>query len=214
LPTNLKELNKFDYTTEEVKLFRKLSSPKKIQDYVNSVPFNFSQRGFYYSPRGVLKKVKMDCLEGAIFAAAALEFYGEKPLILDLRSSTKPYDYDHILAVFKVDGFFGAISKTNHAVLRYREPVYRSVRELVMSFFHEYFLTDGRKTLREYSDPLDLSYFNKINWRTTDKSLWPIHERLDKVKHYKILTPKQIRNLRKVDKIEIKASWEEEYKKK
>ena len=154
----------------------------------------------------------MDCLEGAIFAAAVFEFHKYKPLILDLRSSTKPFDYDHILAIFKIDGYFGAISKTNHSVLRYREPVYKSIRELVMSFFHEYFLTDGRKTLREYSEPLNLSYFHKMEWRTTSKNLWTIHEHLDKIKHHKILTSKQVKNLRRVDKIEIKASWEEEYR--
>ncbi len=204
----------FGYTKNEIKLFRKLNSPKKIQDYINSIPFNFRKDGFYASPRFIIKNKKMDCLEGAIFAAAVLEFNGERPLLLDLRSATKPFDYDHVLAIFKQYGCFGAISKTNHAVLRYREPVYKSVRELVMSFFHEYFLTDGRKTLREYSEPLNLLRFNKLNWRTTKDNLWPIHEHLDKIKHYKILSSKQIKNLRKVDKIEIKASWEEEYKKK
>ena len=202
---------KFDYNREEKKLFRKLNSPKKIQDYLNSIPFNFSERKNYFSPRFVLKKKKADCLEGAMFAAAVLEFHGAKPWLLDLRSSKKPWDYDHVVAVFRSDGFFGAISKTNHAVLRYREPIYKSIRELVMSYFHEYFLTDGKKTLREYSDLIDLSKL-KLNWRTGDGNLWSIHQYLDKAKHYKILSPRQIKNLRKVDKIEIRASWGEEYK--
>ncbi len=199
------------YTKEETRLFKKLDSPKKIQDYLNEIPFNFRDDGFYSSPRFVIKNKTVDCLEGAIFAATVLEFYKYKPLILDLRSSKKPFDYDHVLAVFEVDGFWGAISKTNHAVLRYRDPIYKNVRELVMSYFNEYFLEDGKKTLREYSEPLNLNYCNKLHWRTTDKSLWEIHEKLDRQKHHKILSPKQIRNLRKVDKIEIMASWEEEY---
>ncbi|MEQ1561715.1 MAG: hypothetical protein ABL899_03295, partial [Nitrospira sp.] len=122
-------------------------------------------------------------------------------------------DYDHVVSVFRIDGFFGAISKTNHGVLRYREPVYKTVRELAMSYFHEYFLNNGQKTLREYSDPFDLNYFNKINWRTSEKDLSEIHEHLDKIKHHKILSQKQIKNLRKADKIEIEAGKLVEYKK-
>ena len=204
----------FGYNKEEKKLFLKLNSAKKIQDYLNSIPFNFEEKwGTCLSPRWVIKMKKADCLEGAIFASAVLEFHGHKPLLLDLRSVKRPYDYDHVLAVFKQDGFFGAISKTNHSVLRYREPVYKSIRELVMSFFHEYFLDNGKKTLREYSDLFDLSKL-KINWRTTEKDLKEIHNQLDKIKHHKILSPRQIKNLRKADKIEIKAGKIIEYHKK
>ena len=206
-----KDMNKYGYSISEMRLFHRLNSPQKIQDYINSIPFNFSERKNYLSPRFVIKNKKADCLEGAIFAAMVLEFHGEKPWLLDLRSTKKPWDYDHVVAVFKKDGFFGAISKTNHAVLRYREPVYKSIRELVMSYFHEYFLTNGQKTLREYSELFDLNKLNKLDWRITGGNLWEIHEYLDKIKHHKILTQKQIKNLRKVDRIEIKASWEEEY---
>jgi hypothetical protein len=194
-----------DYSKDEIKLFRKLSSPKKIQDYVNSLRFNFRKDGIFSSPRVVVRNKKADCLEGALLASAILEFYGYKPLILDLRSATKPFDYDHIVALFRQYKCFGAISKTNHAVLRYREPVYKTVRELVMSYFHEYFLEDGRKTLREYSKPFDLSTIKHIDWRTTESNLWEIHEILDKIKHYPILSKKQIINLRKADKIELLA---------
>lgn len=204
-----------NYTPVEIKVFKKLTTPAKIQDYINKIPFNFDEKhDSCLSPREVLRQKKADCVEGAIFAAAVLEFHGHKPLLIDFRSVKKPYDYDHVVAIYKVDGFFGAISKTNHSVLRYREPIYKSVRELVMTYFHEYFLTNGLKSLREYSDPLDLNYFNNINWRTTEKNLSSVLVRLDKIKHYKILTPKQIKNLRKVDRIEIKGSWEEEHKQK
>lgn len=207
-------MNKYGYEDKEVKLFKKLNSPQKIQDYIKSTPFNFDERpGTCMSPRMVLKTHKADCVEGAILASAILEFHGHKPLLLDLRSVKKPYDYDHVVAVFKVDGCFGAISKTNHAVLRYRDAVYKSVRELVMSYFNEYFLEDGQKTLREYSELLDLNKFNKIDWRTTEKDLHQILNKLDSIKHHQILNKKQIKNLRKVEKIEIDASWEEEHKK-
>ena len=155
-------MKKSAYTKEEIKLFRRLNTPSKLQDYLNALPFNFLDRGVTLSPRMVLKKNKADCFEGALLAAAVLEFHRYKPLILDLRSVKKPYDYDHVVAVFKKDGCFGAISKTNHAVLRYREPAYKTLRELVMSYFHEYFLNTGKKTLREYSELFDLNYFNNI----------------------------------------------------
>ena len=152
-----------------------------------------------------------------MFAAAVLEFHGHKPWLLDLRSENKSHDDDHVVAVFKQYGCFGAISKTNHAVLRYREPIYKSRRELALSFFHEYFLNNGKKTLREYSPLLDLSRFDpgsranlatgqiKVHWRTASEDLFQIPEFLDKLKHYTILSKKPIKNLRKADKIEIKA---------
>jgi hypothetical protein len=203
---------KSDYTKEEIKLFRRLNSPQKIQDYLNSLRFNFREDGVFSSPRVIIKNKKADCLEGALFASAVLEFHGHKPLILDLRSAKKPFDYDHIIAVWKQDGCFGAISKTNHAVLRYREPVYKTLRELVMSYFHEYFLDSGKKTLREYSKPLDLNKLNRLNWRTTEENLWEIHEVLDDIKHYPILSLKQVKNLRKADEIEILAGKIVQYK--
>jgi hypothetical protein len=144
-------------------------------------------------------------MEGAMFAAAVLEFHGSKPIIIDLRSTVRPYDFDHVIAVFKQFGCFGAISKTRHAVLRYREPVYKTIRELVMSYFHEYFLQSGKKTLREYSTLFDLNQCNDLEWRTSAKKLFEIPERLDAAKHMPIVTPEQIRDLRLADPIEIRA---------
>lgn len=183
---------------------KQLSSPAKIQDFLNILPFNFEKHGeTCYSPRMVIKYRTAHCMEGAMFAAAALRKLGHPPLVVDLRATKK--DFDHVVAVFKVKGAWGAISKTNHAVLRYREPIYRDIHELVMSFFHEYFLDSGRKTLREYSDPFDLSKFDKRNWETSDKNLFFIPDALDRSKHHKILTQQQLRNLRKADPIEIKS---------
>lgn len=208
--------NAHEYTPEEIRFFKKLNTPQKIQDYLNKLPFNFEEKGdTNMSPRCVLREGVAQCFEGALFAAAVLEFHGGKPLILDLRSVKKPWDYDHVVAVYTKFGCFGAISKTNHAVLRYREPVYKTLRELVMSYFHEYFLnTNGQKTLREYSDAVDLNRFNTIHWRTSEENLCEITEYLDEVKHHAILSPEQIKNLRRADSIEIEAGKIVEYGKK
>lgn len=203
-----KEASKLDaksWTT-----LKKLSTPSKIQDFINKIPFNFdSEKETYMSPARVLKENKAHCFEGALLAALALWIHGEKPLILDLR--TAKGDIDHVVTLFKRNGKWGAISKTNHAVLRYREPVYLDERELVMSYFHEYFLSDGKKTLRRYSNPFDLSKIG-TKWITDEEELFHLVDLLDESKHFDILSPKQIRNLRKADEIEIKAGKIEEWK--
>jgi len=200
------------FNKDEQRKFRELNSPAKIQGYLNSLKFNFEKRGdTCMSPRFVMKNKIAHCMEGAMFAAAALEFLGFKPLVLDLRAIK--HDFDHVVAVFKQYGCFGAISKTNHGVLRYREPVYKSIRELAMSYFHEYFLDNGQKTLREYSELCNLNIFNNLNWRTSEKNLFKIPRHLDKIKHHKILNPAQIKNLRLAEKIEIKMGKITEWKK-
>src|SRR3989344_4797858 len=140
-------LGKFKWRT-----LKRLNTPEKIQDFINRLPFNFEKRGeTYMSVARSLKTGRIHCFEGALIAAAALWIQGERPLLLDLKPDKS--DIDHVVALFRRNGFWGAISKTNHAVLRYREPVYKSIRELAMSYFHEYFLNNGKKTLRSYSRP-------------------------------------------------------------
>ncbi len=204
--------NNFGYSKTEIRLFKKLNTPRKIQDFlVKNIRHNPAKDGVECrSPRQVLKLRRAHCMEGALLAAAILEFHGERPLVMDLRATQN--DLDHVVAVFKRHGCWGAVSKTNHMVLRYREPVYKSIRELVMSYFHEYFLDSGKKTLREYSRLFDLRHLNYLNWRTSEKDLEEISEFLDKIRHYKILNKKQIRDLRKADKIEIRAGKLIEYK--
>jgi hypothetical protein len=140
-------------------------------------------------------------MEGAMLAAAALQFHGFKPLVLDLRA--KRPDDDHVVALFQKGKYFGAISKTNHAVLRFRESIYRDVRELALSFFHEYFTDSGHKTLREYSIPLDLSRFDKKRWQISENNVWYIPEYLDSIKHFRIVDPGH--KLRKAGRLEIAA---------
>ncbi len=135
---------------------RKLRTPAQIQDFLNRLPFNFEKHGQTHNSVAVaLKKKKAHCFEGALIAATALQMQGWRPLLLDLK--TVQPDFDHVVALFKEGKYWGAISKTNHNVLRYRDPIYLSVRELAMSYFNEYFLANGKKTLRKYSKPFDLS---------------------------------------------------------
>lgn len=198
----------FDLNKKEERIFRRLNTPAKIQDFLNRLQPH--KRDTCFSPRTVLKKGKAHCMEGAMFAAAALRFHGFPPLIVDLTASKK--DFDHVIAVFQIEKKWGAISKTNHAVLRYREPVYVSIRELAMSYFHEYFTDDGKKTLRSYSDPVNLSRFDKNGWMTSEEEVWYIPEYLAEIPHHKILTRSQISRLRHADPIEIKVGKMLEWK--
>lgn len=200
------------FTQKEIALIKKLNTPARVQDFLNSLPFNFEENGeTLKSPILTLRTGKAHCFEGALLGAYILSKHGHKPLILYLKTTKD--DFDHVIALFKISGFWGALSKTNHAVLRYREPVYKSIRELVMSYFHEYFLDSGVKTLRKYSKPLDLNVFEK-GWEREDGDLWGIDDELDKIEHYDIAPQKVFKNLRKAEKIEIKAGKIVEYKKK
>lgn len=202
----------FGINEKELKILKKLNNPKKIQDFLNAMPFNFEEeRDSFMSPTMVLKKGICHCTEGAILAALALRINGYLPLILDLMANKD--DFDHVIAVYQKDGKWGAISKTNHAVLRFREPVYNSIRELVMSYFHEYFDDKGRKNLRSFSSPVNLKRFDKKGWMTTEEDIYYIPEYLSEIKHFPILNKKQIKNLRKADKVEIEAGKVVEWKK-
>lgn len=182
---------------------KKLDIPAKVQDFLNTLEFNFEEKGeTLKSPILTLRAGKAHCFEGALLGAYVLSLHGHKPLLLHLK--TIKGDFDHVVALFREDGLWGALSKTNYAVLRYREPVYKNIRELALSYFHEYFLDDGRKTLRQYSAPFNLNIFEK-NWATEDGDLWGIDEELDKIKHYDIAPKKIIKNLRLADKIERDA---------
>lgn len=190
-------------------MIKKLNTPAKIQDFLNQIPFNFEPDGeTLKSPLFTLRDNRAHCFEGALLGAYILSRQGFKPLVLHLQATKE--DFDHVVAPFKQDGFWGAISKTNHAVLRYREPVYRDIRELAMSYFHEYFLDTGKKTMRRYSEPMNLNDFES-DWPTHRSDLWGIDQELDKVKHYDVLSKSQIKNLRLADDIEIQAGKIKEF---
>ena len=200
---NNDKLSKF-LNIEELRLFRKLKSPKLIQDYLDTLSINFETSGeTYMSPRRVIKNKTAHCFEGALLAAAALSYHGHKPLLLDLVTIER--DEDHVVALFRQNGLWGAISKTNHPILRYRDPVYKTVRELAMSYFHEYIMDDGTKSLRKFSKPFDLSRYSPTKWVTAGEDLNWLVEALDASPHSAIAPPKAIKKLRKASRIEIKA---------
>jgi hypothetical protein len=192
---------------DEIKIFEKYKTPAKIQDFINTIPMRSdSFEPIVRSPREVIYVGKASCIEGAMLACAMLAYHGYSTSLLDLKVDAKNnIDCDHVVAIFKIDKHFGAISKTTHSVLRYREPVYSSIRELAMSYFHEYFLDDGTKTLRSFSTKFPLLKKYKTNWITEKNDLYEIACELDNSPHTQILTQKTICSLRKADPIEIKA---------
>ena len=196
----------------EFKVFKKLTTPAKVQDFLNSLPINFEKNGeTCRSPIEVVRANTAHCLEGAVLAAAIFWYHGRPPLLLDLETGLE--DQSHVVALFKEDGYWGAVSKTNHGVLRFRDPVYKTIRELALSYFNEYFLDSGEKTLRTYSaKPLNLLDFED-DWVTTTYPVWGIHDELVDAPHKKIAPAKIMKNLRRVDKIEIEAGKLTEWKK-
>jgi hypothetical protein len=172
-------------TREEQQLFRRLSSPVKVQKYLDDLPYNKESDGeTCRSPRRVIQDQTAHCFEAALFAAAAMRMNGHPPLILDLEAVR---DDDHVVAIYRQHGCWGAIAKSNYAGLRFREPVYRALRELVMSYFEGYYNLDGEKTLRAYSRPINLTRFDSLEWMTAGEDLWAIPEYLVDIKHTSIL---------------------------
>lgn len=189
-----------DWTKEELSLFKKLTDPDKIQGFLDSIDYNPAYE--CRSPRWVIRRRKAHCFEGAIFAAAALRFIGFKPLLIDMKSFN---DDDHVIAIFRVDGCWGAVAKSNFTTLRYREPVYRSIRELIMSYFDFYFNTRGEKSLRSYSLPLDLSVYDSRKWATTDEDLEYIGDKIESLHHFPVVNEKQLKSLYNASETMMKA---------
>lgn len=202
----------FELSSKEQAIFKKLRTPHSIQDFLDTIPQNHygSLCDTCYSPRMALRKKKALCIEGAFLAATALWYHGQKPLLLDLKASNS--DMDHVVALYQKNGYWGAISKTNHPVLRFRDPIYRTIRELALSYFHEYFLfTNGKKTLRSYSRPFSLKKFG-IAWITAEEDLWDIAQALDESPHFKIIPQENKKHIRHASLIERKAGKMTEWK--
>ncbi len=186
---------------EERQLFVSLKTPHKIQDYLDTLEINFEESGeTTMSPRRVIRIGKAHCIEGALLAATSLAYHGSPPLLLDFQ--TLSIDEDHVIAVFKQDGLWGAISKTNHAILRWRDPLYRSVRELAMSYYHEYYMDDGRKTLATFSRPFDLRRYAPKRWVTAEEDLEWLCVDLDESTHTPIAPRALLRGTRPASPIE------------
>lgn len=199
-------------TREDYQLLKRFSTPQKIQDYLDTLAFNFEPQGdTHYSPARVLREKKAHCIEGAMLAAAALWVAGERPLVMNLSPKMGRGDFDHVVTLFKRNGYYGAISKTNHSVLRYRDPVYRTPRELALSYFHEWYLPSGEKVLECYSDPVDLSKLG-AEWIAREEDDWQVSDVLSETRHHDLVPTKNRRLLRPADPFELKASLIPEWK--
>src|SRR3989344_725152 len=187
--------NMFGLSPRELRILQKLTTPAKIQDFLDSLPMNHEKKGeTHMSPRRVLREKKAHCIEGALLAAAALWLHGEPPLLFDLVSARG--DDDHVVALYKRNGHWGAISKTNHATIRFRDPVYQTLRELALSYFHEWWIPkNGKKTLRSYSTPLNLERLGH-SWITDEKDLWHLDKEMNSLPHFPIAPAKNMKTLR------------------
>jgi len=196
----------YGFTDQELKILRSLDTPIKIQNYIDRLPFNYEKKGdTHYSVRRVLREKKAHCIEGAIFAAAALKLNGEPPLIMDFSALDNVGDDDHVIAVYKRGGHYGAISKTNHATIRFRDPVYKTPRELALSYFHEWFMnSNGLKTLESYARPLNLNRI-KLDWLIGEDDIFELDDILNALPHYKLVPKGNRKYLRPADKMELKA---------
>jgi hypothetical protein len=182
------------FTSSELRTLRALKTPAGIQRFLDAMPYHLA--GTAWSPQKVLQEKTAHCLEGAILAAAALRVLGFPPLLLDLEADQ---DTDHVLAVYKMRGHWGAIAKSNFSGCRGREPVYRTLRELALSYFHTYFNLRGERTLRRYSQPVNLARFDRHGWITAKKGVWFIAEYLVDIPHRPLLRPGLEKNLTRVD---------------
>jgi hypothetical protein len=189
-----------DWTNDEIRFLKTMSDPDKIQGFLDSIDYNPGYE--CRSPRWVIRKRSAHCFEGALFSAAALKFIGYRPLLIDMKAFN---DDDHVIAVFKERGYWGAVAKSNFTTLRFREPVYRSLRELIMSYFDFFFNTAGDKSLRSYSLPLDLTIYNNRHWATTDEDLEYIGDKLEKLHHFPVLDKVMIANLKRVSDTMLRA---------
>ncbi|MDD5152499.1 MAG: hypothetical protein PHS95_00655 [Candidatus Pacebacteria bacterium] len=202
----------FGLNSKELTTLKRLNTPAKIQDFLDALPINYEKRDVTcMSPRRVLRERKAHCIEGAFLASVALMLQNKKPLILNLK--VMEGDKDHIVILFKQNGYWGAISKTNHAVLRFRDPIYKTTRELALSYFHEYFLnSNGKKTLLGYSRPINLKKFG-TKWATEEEDLWDIAEKIFDTPYIRFVPKGNERFIRKASLLERKAGALVDWKK-
>ncbi len=187
----------------DLKVLMGLESPAKIQAFLDRIPY--SADPIYRCPRRVLKDRKAHCYDGALFAAAALRRLGYPPLVLDMHAVR---DDDHVLALYKQDGLWGAVAKSNFVGLRYREPIYRTLRELVMSYFEAFFNVDREKTLRSYTVPLNMRTFDRLDWMVRDEAMETVAQRLDEIRRIPLLSEGSIQGLSLTDERSYRAGMQ------
>lgn len=182
------------FSSAELRKLRSLKSPYGIQQFLDNMPYHLADTA--WSPRRVLQENTAHCLEGAIFAAAALRANGFPALIVDLEAE---HDTDHVIAVYRVDGHWGAIAKSNFTGCRFREPVHRNLRELALSYFNLYFNMRRERSLRTFSRPVNLARFDSLQWMTTEKPVWFIVNYLFEIHHYRLFPKRIAKKLNRVD---------------
>lgn len=190
----------FGFTTREWRKLRSLKDPFGIQRFLDAMPYHLADTA--WSPRVALRENTAHCFEGAMLAAAALRVNGFKPLVFDLEAER---DTDHVVAIYRVNGHWGAVAKSNFTGCRYREPVYRTLRELAMSYFEVYFNLRKERSLRTFSRPVNLSRFDRMEWMTTEKALWFVSDYLYTISHYKLLRAGMAKRLHRLDDRSFRA---------
>lgn len=200
----LREEDAWGLTASEVRVLRGLKTPARVQKFVDELTYQYADTAG--SPRRVLRERKGHCLEGALIAAAALRVQGHRPLLMDLEAVR---DDDHVLAIYREQGLWGAVAKSNYAGLRFRAPVYRTLRELAMSYFDCYFNLSRERTLRAYSVPVDLSRldndFAEKGWMTAEEDVWFVADALVAARHFPVVPDKVARALPRLDKRSFEA---------
>jgi len=194
--------SKQPWTREEKKILSGLDRPARIQDFLDGIPY--STEPVYRCPRSVLRDRQAHCYDGAVFAAAALRRLGYPPVVVNMMAER---DDEHLVAVFREDGHWGAVAKSNTTGLRFREPVYRSLRELLMSYFEQYFNVEGLRSLRSYLRPFDLTAMDHLNWMTDDAAMDVIAARLDRRRRLPLVSEHMVRRLSLVDKRSFEAGF-------
>lgn len=190
----------FGLTAKEWRKLRSLKDPHGIQKFLDAMPYHLADTA--WSPRVVLRENTAHCFEGAMLAATALRVNGFAPLVFDLEGE---HDTDHVVAIYRVSGHWGAVAKSNLTGCRYREPVYRSLRELAMSYFEVYFNMLKERSLRAFSRPVNLGRFDSMEWMTTKKPLWFVAEYLLTVRHHHLLRPGMSKRLHRLDERSFRA---------
>jgi hypothetical protein len=190
----------FGLSPKDVKTLRSLKTPVRIQQFVDALQYQYADTAG--SPQRVLRDRKGHCLEGALLAAAALRANGHPPLLMDLEAVR---DDDHVIALYRENGLWGGVAKSNYAGLRFRAPIYRTLRELALSYFEHYYNLRGERTLRAYSGPVNLARLDRQHWMTSEDDVWCVPELLMGAKHYELFPGKIARSLPRLDRRSFEA---------
>ena len=190
----------FGLAPADLRTLRSLKTPVRIQKFLDALPYQYANTA--WSPQRALRERKGHCLEGALLAATALRLNGYPPLLMDLEAV---HDDDHVIALYRERGLWGGVAKSNFAGLRFRAPVYRTLRELALSYFEHYYNLRGERTLRAYSGPVNLARLDRLRWTTSEEDVWCVPELLITARHYPLFPDKVARELPRLDRRSFEA---------